>query len=293
MSQEDNQLNDEEALLEQLIDEIGSPASPTPSQQLDDLEDELNASLEDNEKEKEEEEESSSLNQSSQVDTSNTFDELADSPDYQQEEITTDNDINDDDDTSEEFDQLADQLAQQEQEKKKKESSSSSSSSSSLTKMKRPKATLRPAAIKTVPTTPLRTRKSTPKQRLENVKPTPRKRLDLGHVNIKKPHRFRPGTVALREIRREQKSTDLKFTKIGFSRLVREIAQDIRINGEQPRFQAEAIQALQVAAEEHLREIFENTQTLALFAKTITIAPNHMTMAVEQWKKTTSSPNFK
>src|SRR5258708_16983144 len=42
---------------------------------------------------------------------------------------------------------------------------------------------------------------------------------------VKKPHRFRPGTVALREIRRYQKSTELLIRKLPFQRLVREIAQ--------------------------------------------------------------------
>ena len=42
---------------------------------------------------------------------------------------------------------------------------------------------------------------------------------------MKKPHRYRPGTVALREIRRYQKSTELLIRKLPFQRLVREIAQ--------------------------------------------------------------------
>ena len=45
---------------------------------------------------------------------------------------------------------------------------------------------------------------------------------------IKKPHRYRPGTVALREIRRYQKSTELLIRKLPFQRLVREIAQDFK-----------------------------------------------------------------
>ena len=44
---------------------------------------------------------------------------------------------------------------------------------------------------------------------------------------VKKPHRYRPGTVALREIRRYQKSTELLIRKLPFQRLVREIAQDV------------------------------------------------------------------
>ena len=44
---------------------------------------------------------------------------------------------------------------------------------------------------------------------------------------VKKPHRYRPGTVALREIRRYQKSTELLIRKLPFQRLVREIAQGL------------------------------------------------------------------
>jgi histone H3 len=45
---------------------------------------------------------------------------------------------------------------------------------------------------------------------------------------VKRPHRYRPGTVALREIRKYQKSTDLLLRKMPFQRLVREIAQDFK-----------------------------------------------------------------
>ena len=59
---------------------------------------------------------------------------------------------------------------------------------------------------------------------------------------VKKPHRYRPGTVALREIRRYQKGTDLLIKKLPFQRLVREIAQDMGHSGK--RFQSSAIAAL-------------------------------------------------
>lgn len=41
---------------------------------------------------------------------------------------------------------------------------------------------------------------------------------------IKRPRRYRPGTVALREIRRYQKTTELLIRKLPFQRLVREIS---------------------------------------------------------------------
>ena len=59
---------------------------------------------------------------------------------------------------------------------------------------------------------------------------------------LKRPMRYRPGTVALREIRRYQKSTELLIRKLPFNRLVREIAQDFKTD---LQFQAQAILALQ------------------------------------------------
>ena len=47
---------------------------------------------------------------------------------------------------------------------------------------------------------------------------------------VKKPHRWRPGTVALREIRRYQKSTDLLIPKLPFQRLIRELTNELRQN---------------------------------------------------------------
>lgn len=72
------------------------------------------------------------------------------------------------------------------------------------------------------------------------------KRPPPGCGGVKKPHRYRPGTVALREIRKYQKSTDLLIRKLPFQRLVREIAQEFKTD---LRFQSTAILALQEAAE--------------------------------------------
>ena len=62
----------------------------------------------------------------------------------------------------------------------------------------------------------------------------------------KRAHRYRPGTVALREIKRYQRSTDLLIRKLPFQRIIREIAQDFKAN---LRFQGSAVLALQEAAE--------------------------------------------
>ena len=87
---------------------------------------------------------------------------------------------------------------------------------------------------------------------------------------IKKPHRYRPGTVALREIRRYQKTTELLIRKLPFQRLVREIAQEYKAD---LRFQSAAIGALQEAAEAYLVGLFEDTNLCAIHAKRVTIMP--------------------
>jgi histone H3 len=93
---------------------------------------------------------------------------------------------------------------------------------------------------------------------------------------IKKPHRFKPGTVALREIRKYQKSTDLLLRKLPFQRLVREVAQEYKTD---LRFTGSAVEALQEAAEAYLVGIFEDTNLCAIHAKRVTIFPKDMQLA--------------
>ena len=73
---------------------------------------------------------------------------------------------------------------------------------------------------------------------------------------IKKPHRYRPGTVALREIRRYQKGTDLLIRKLPFQRLAREILQDLNNPGSYPRHTAERFQATSLLAIQESVEAF-------------------------------------
>ena len=95
-------------------------------------------------------------------------------------------------------------------------------------------------------------------------------------MGIKKPHRYRPGTVALREIRKFQQSTDLLIRKLPFQRLVREIAGEFKSD---LRFQTQAILALQEAAEAYLVGLFEDTNLCAIHAKRVTIMPKDMQLA--------------
>ena len=97
-----------------------------------------------------------------------------------------------------------------------------------------------------------------------------------GASGVKKPHRYRPGTVALREIRKYQKSTDLLIRKLPFQRLVRQIAQDFKTD---LRFQGTAIMALQEASEAYLVGLFEDTNLCAIHAKRVTIMPKDIQLA--------------
>ena len=86
----------------------------------------------------------------------------------------------------------------------------------------------------------------------------------------KKPHRYRPGTVALREIRKYQKSTEFLIRKAPFQRLVREITQAHKGD---LRFQSSALGASQEASEAYLVGLFEDTNLCAIHAKRVTIMP--------------------
>ena len=100
---------------------------------------------------------------------------------------------------------------------------------------------------------------------------------------VKKPHRFRPGTVALKEIRRYQKSTELLIRKLPFQRLVREIAGDHKVITSplcgKVRFQSLAIKALQEASEAYIVGLFEDTNLCAIHAKRVTIMPKDIQLA--------------
>ena len=93
---------------------------------------------------------------------------------------------------------------------------------------------------------------------------------------VKRPHRFRPGTVALRDIRKFQKSTELLIRKLPFQRLVRYIANDFKTD---LRFQSSAVLALQEAAEAYMVGLFEDTNLCAIHAKRVTIMPKDIQLA--------------
>jgi histone H3/H4 len=113
------------------------------------------------------------------------------------------------------------------------------------------------------------------KQLAHRSRPRARRNAPTGG-GVKRPHRFRPGTVALREIRKYQKSTNLLLLQGPFRRLVREISQDFRAD---LRYNSHALLVLQEAAEAYLTSLFEDTNLCAIHAKRVTIMPKDMQLA--------------
>ena len=140
-----------------------------------------------------------------------------------------------------------------------------------------PSPALKTTAIKTGGKKPA-TKKPAGKRPTKGAKKAPRASKTTPKTT---PHRFRPGTVALREIRRYQKSTELLVRKLPFQRLVREIAQDYKTD---LRFQASAIMALQEASESYLTGLFEDANLATIHAKRVTVMPKDIQLV----KKITS-----
>ena len=84
-----------------------------------------------------------------------------------------------------------------------------------------------------------------------------------------KKRRFRPGTKALKEIRKYQRSTELLIRRLPFSRVVREISQFYC--GIDIRWTARALIALQEASEAFLVSLFEDANLCAIHAKRVTL----------------------
>lgn len=93
---------------------------------------------------------------------------------------------------------------------------------------------------------------------------------------VKRAHRFRPGTVALREIRRYQRGTELLLKKAPFQRLVREVASALK---EGLRFQSSAVAAIQEATESYVISLLADTNLCAIHTRRVTIMPRDVHLA--------------
>lgn len=108
-----------------------------------------------------------------------------------------------------------------------------------------------------------------------------------------KKRRYKPGVLALKEIRHFQKSTELLIRKLPFQRLVREIAEEFQRPGQEVfRWKADAMAALQEAAEAYLVQLFEDANLCAIHAKRVTVAPKDLQLARRIRGESTSNPRY-
>ncbi|KAG5674571.1 hypothetical protein PVAND_004525 [Polypedilum vanderplanki] len=120
----------------------------------------------------------------------------------------------------------------------------------------------------------LETKRKEPKQHKQFI---PVGRKHVKDTNHERKRRYRPGTLALKEIRRYQKTTELLLRVAPFQRLVREISESFKSDF---RYQAGALHALQEAAESYIIGLFEDTNLCAIHAKRVTIMPNDIRLAM-------------
>ena len=106
-----------------------------------------------------------------------------------------------------------------------------------------------------------------------------RQKPKITHIPTKKPHRYRPGTVALREIRRYQFGSELLICKAPFSRLVFQIANNIQTglnNDKVDRWTSEVLGALQEASEAYITSLFEDSNLATIASERATVMPKAM-----------------
>ncbi len=113
----------------------------------------------------------------------------------------------------------------------------------------------------------------------DEMKTTQATRTHMQTNRRRRTRRYRPGTVALRDIRKYQKNGDLLLRKLPFERLVRELLQPLARPGQTLRVQARCLESLQEAAEAYLVDLFMDANLCAIHSKRVTIQPTDLLLA--------------
>lgn len=128
-------------------------------------------------------------------------------------------------------------------------------------------------------------KKTTPTRRASTRSPatsrstprlTPSKRTKARDGSSRAPHRFRPGTRAIMEIRKFQRSTEFLIRRLPFARLVKSITTTFHHS---LRWRVDAIEALQHSAEDFLVNLLTDANLCAIHAKRVTIMPRDLYLA--------------
>ena len=130
---------------------------------------------------------------------------------------------------------------------------------------------------------PGKTKKFFGKKNVEAAKSEP--------ARVKKPHRFRPGTVALRQIRKCQKGGEELVPRAPMERAVRQIAESVG-QIKDVRFRPDAINAAKSAAEAYLVEVLDEAYNIANATGCVTLMPRHLKLAVRVFEKGQTSQTY-
>lgn len=127
--------------------------------------------------------------------------------------------------------------------------------------MARTKQTARKSTTGKAPRKQLKTKAG---RKTSESRPAPT--MSAGKKKINRYHK--PGVMALKEIYRYQKSTDLLIKKMPFRRVIRELAREIN---PELRFRSVALQTIQECAENFLVKLCEDSKLVAIHAKRVTM----------------------
>ncbi|EAN78895.1 histone H3 variant [Trypanosoma equiperdum] len=128
------------------------------------------------------------------------------------------------------------------------------------------KITPRPVRPKSVASRPIQSVARAPVKKVENTPPQ------------KRHHRWRPGTVALREIRRLQSSTDFLIQRAPFRRFLREVVSNLK---DSYRMSAACVDAIQEATETYITSVFMDANLCTLHANRVTLFPKDIQLALK------------
>lgn len=116
------------------------------------------------------------------------------------------------------------------------------------------------------------------KQKMKGKKASPEtnEKDSQASKGLKRKLKTRPGQVALREIRKYQKSTDHVIRRMPFQRLVRDIAKQVMPDA---KFNSNALKAMQECTEMYISRLFEDTNLCCIHAKRKTLFVKDMALA--------------
>lgn len=113
------------------------------------------------------------------------------------------------------------------------------------------------------------------------------KKTKSAEAGVKKPHRWKRGTVALRDIRKQQRKFDMLISRAPYMRMVREemdsINQECSVGGKVERVTKQAAEALMEGTQAFLIDLFEKGLKATIHGKRVVLLQKDLEFAVENF----------